>query len=118
MNIIAEFIQSYGLTILYAILTTIAGYGGLAAKNLYKKYANDETKRAVCLTVVKAVEQLYCGLDGANKLKKAQEAISDMLYEKNIHITELEMNMLIEAAVAEFSSPFGELSIYSETAGK
>ena len=112
MEIIKEFINSYGMTILYSVITAIAGYIGIVLKNLYKKYADDKTKKAVAKTVVSAVEQLYKDLHGEEKYQKAMEAMSEMLAEKGINISEIEIKMLIEAAVAEFNGVFG--TEYSE----
>lgn len=106
MEFIKLFISEYGTTILYAVLTALAGYIGLFAKKLYTKYVNDKTKQAVAKTVVQAVEQIYKDLHGEEKLNKALEAASEMLAEKGITITDLEMRMLIEAALAEFNKAF------------
>lgn len=106
MEFIKLFISEYGTTILYAILTALAGYIGIVAKRLYTKYVNDKTKQAVAKTVVQAVEQIYKDLHGEEKLNKALEAASEMLAEKGITITDLEMRMLIEAALAEFNRAF------------
>lgn len=106
MEFIKLFISEYGTTILYAVLTALAGYIGIFAKKLYTKYVNDKTKQAVAKTVVQAVEQIYKDLHGGEKLNKALEAASEMLAEKGITITDLEMRMLIEAAVAEFNNAF------------
>lgn len=102
----AEFINTYGLEIMYALITAIAGYIGVVVKNLYAKYVNDKTKQSVCKTVVMGVEQIYKDLHGEDKLNLALEAASDMLGEKGIHATSLELRMLIEAAVAEFNDVF------------
>ena len=104
----AEFINTYGLEILYALITAIAGYLGIVAKNLYKKYINDKTKEAVAKTVVQGVEQIYKDLHGEEKLNVALEAASTMLAEKSIHVTDLELRMLIEAALAEFNEAFAK----------
>ena len=106
MEFIKLFISEYGTTILYAVLTALAGYVGIVAKRLYTKYVNDKTKQAVAKTVVQAVEQIYKDLHGEEKLNKALEAASEMLAEKGITITDLEMRMLIEAALAEFNKAF------------
>ena len=79
----AEFINTYGLEILYALITAIAGYLGIVAKNLYTKYINDKTKEAVAKTVVQGVEQIYKDLHGEEKLSVALEAASTMLAEIN-----------------------------------
>lgn len=101
-----EFINSYGLQLMYAIITAIAGYIGIVAKNLATKYFNDKTKQAVAKNAVQFVEQVYKNLHGEEKLMKALEAASEMLAEKNIFVTDLEMRVLIEAAVAEFNKAF------------
>lgn len=102
----AEFINQYGTTIIYAVLVAVAGYFGTVAKSLYTKYVNDKTKQAVAKTVVRGVEQIYKDLHGEEKLDKALEAASEMLAEKGINASELELRMLIEAAVAEFNDAF------------
>ena len=104
----AQFINEYGMTILYAIVTTIAGYIGIVLKNLVTKYINDKTKRAVAKTAVQFVEQVYKDLHGEEKLNEALKAMSQMLLEKGITISDLEMRVLIEAAVAEFNNAFGK----------
>jgi hypothetical protein len=103
---LAEFINQYGTTIIYAVLVAVAGYFGTVAKNLYTKYVNDKTKQAVAKTVVRGVEQIYKDLHGEEKLNKALEAASEMLAEKGINASELELRMMIEAAVAEFNDAF------------
>lgn len=101
-----EFINTYGATILYSILTAIAGYIGIALKNLYTKYINDKTKKDVVKTCVQAVEQIYADLHGEDKLNKCIESVASMLGEKGIAITDIEIRMLIEAAVNEFNQSF------------
>lgn len=101
-----EFINDYGTTILYAILTAIGGYIGVVVKNLYTKYINDKTKQSVAKTVVQFVEQVYKDLHGEEKLNAALTAASEMLAEKGISVSDLEMRVLIEAAVAEFNNAF------------
>lgn len=96
-----EFIATYGMEILFTIVTAVAGYIGMVVKATYQKYVNDQTKEKVVRTVVKAVEQLYIDLDGEERLSKAIGYISEMLADKGIPINDLEIRMLIEAAVKE-----------------
>lgn len=110
---IEQFIAEYGATIIYAIVTAIAGYIGIAIKNIYQDYVDDKTKENVVKTVVKAVKQIYSDLNGEEKLNKAIENITEMLDEKGIYITELEIRMLIEAAVHEMKESSGFL-LYDE----
>lgn len=106
MSIFEEFMSSYGTTIIYAVITAIAGYIGVVVKNIYNKYINDKTKKDVVKTCVNAVEQLYKDLHGEEKLNKCIEYVTKMLDEKGITITELEIRMFIEAAVREFKYAF------------
>ena len=101
-----DFINEYGTTILYAILTAVGGYIGIVAKNLYTKYINDKTKENVAKTVVQAVEQIYKDLHGKEKLDVALDSAAEMLEQKGVAVTELELRMLIEAAVGEFNEAF------------
>lgn len=110
---IEQFIAEYGATIIYAIVTAIAGYIGIAIKNIYQDYVDDKTKENVVKTVVKAVKQIYSDLNGEEKLNKAIENITEILDEKGIYITELEIRMLIEAAVHEMRESSGFL-LYDE----
>lgn len=102
----ADFINQYGTEILYTIITAIAGYVGFIIKNLCTKYINDKTKQAAAKTAVQFVEQVYKDIHGEDKLNKALSAASDMLQEKGITVSDLEMHVLIEAAVAEFNNAF------------
>lgn len=106
MNIFNEFIANYGVTILHTVLTAIAGYVGIIVKNLYTKFINDKTKKDVVKTCVKAVEQIYTDLHGEEKLDKCIESVTSMLAEKGITITDIEVRILIEAAVNEFNQSF------------
>lgn len=106
MDIFAEFMAEYGTTILYTLITTIAGAVGIVVKNLYEKYINDQTKKSVAETCVKAVEQIYHNLNGEEKFERAVSAAAEMLTEKGVKVTALELEMLIEAAVGEFNEVF------------
>ena len=117
MEFIKLFISEYGTTILYAILTALAGYLGVKAKALADKYINDKTKKAVAKTAVQAVEQVYKDLHGEEKLNEALKAASEMLAEKGITITDLELRMLIEASLAEFNDAFNKADTAEEDTG-
>ena len=106
MNAVTEFLSQYGYVIVYAALTAVAGFLGTQIKKIYEKCTNDDTKKKVVGTCVKAVEQLYSDLSGQQKLERAKENILAMLSFKGIDISELEMDMLIEATVAEFNLAF------------
>lgn len=101
-----ELFNAYLLPAIVAVATALAGMVGAQIRALYQRWINDKTKEAVVRTCVKAAEQLYHDLSGAEKLKKAQEGVVEMLNEKGIPISELEMNLLIESVVSEFNYGF------------
>ena len=101
-----ELLMSYLLPVIGAALTALAGFLGAQLKKIYQKYVDDRTKEAVVRTCVKAVEQLYHDLGGPQKLEKAKDGIQEMLKEKGIAISELEMDLLIESVVSEFNYGF------------
>lgn len=98
---VKEFLAQYGMEIISTIVVAIMGFIGICIKNIIKKISDDKTKQQVCKTVVKAVEQMYSDLTGTEKYEKAVENITDMLTEKGISATELEVQMLIESCVKE-----------------
>lgn len=114
MKIILDFISAYGVEIMYAIITFIAGWLGTVLKNLATKWLNDKTKQDVAKTCVKAVEQIYTDLHGEDKLNKCIESVTLMLGEKGISVTDIEVRMLIEAAVNEFNNGFNKKSSETE----
>lgn len=87
----------YAVGVLFSIL-------GVYVKNLINRYINDKTKRSVAKTVVAAVEQIYKDLNGSEKYNKAVNRIKELLDERGITIGELEVKMLIEAAVNDLKS--------------
>lgn len=106
MDFLKMFISEYGTALLYLVVTGIFAYLGVQVKTLCDKYLNNKIKKDVAKTVVQAVEQVYKDMHGEEKLNKALESASEMLAEKGITITDLEMRMLIEAAVGEFNKAF------------
>ncbi len=98
MGFIKEFISIYGNEILYTILTAIISFVGLKLKYSYDKYTNDKTKKQVVEDTVKYVEQIYNNLSSKKKFEKAKNNIIELLNDKNITITELELQILIESA--------------------
>ena len=110
MELFNDFMLEYGTSLLYiivsAVVTAIAGYLGIFIKNALEKLTKDKTTKDVIATCVKATEQLYKDLHGKEKLDKCVEAASEMLASKGINVTTLELNMLIESALAEFNKAF------------
>lgn len=103
---VKEFLAQYGMEIIQAIIMGIIGFIGIALKNVLKKQSDDKTKEKVVKTVVAAIEQMYSDLSGTEKYEKAVESITDMLNEKGISATELEVQMLIESCIKEMKVSF------------
>ena len=100
------FMFAYGKEIVTMIVTAVFGMLGVMIKNLATKYLNDNTKRSVAKTVVQFVEQCFRDVHGEEKMQIALTRACEMLTEKGIEVSTLEMETLIEAAVAEFNQAF------------
>lgn len=111
----AEFFNTYGMDLLYAIVVAIGGFIGMCLKNLATKIVNDKIKAQVAMTAVKGVEQIYKDLHGDDKLNAAFSAAAEMLAEKGITTSELELRMLLEAAVAECNDAFHKKTVSENT---
>ena len=85
------------------IMATLVGN---ALRKLYEKHVNTDEKRAVCRTVVQAVEQVYKELHGQEKMDEAMRMASNILADHGIKVTDSELQILLEAAVGEFNEAF------------
>lgn len=113
MELITSFISTYGVEIMMAIITFVATYLGAYLKRVITKWLDNKTKQDIAKTCVKAVEQIYKDLHGEEKLQEALKAASEMLQSENITVTDIELRMLIEAAVAEFNEAFNSTTVKS-----
>lgn len=107
---VREFMSEYGGMIISTVITAVLGAVGVLIKNIYKRASEDRTKKEIAKTCVLAVEQLYKNLHGEEKYKKCVEAMVEMLSEKGIVISELEIKMLIEAQVAKYNILFDQMN--------
>lgn len=117
MEAIINFLNEYG--ILSAIITALASALGVLVKKLWDKTVGDkvkeDTKKDVAKLVVKYVEQVYKDIHGEEKLDKALEAFSEMLSQKGIAISDLEMRVYLESALAGFNNAFTKTDATEET---
>ena len=112
MEAVINFLNEYG--ILSMIITAVVGAVGTAigfgVKWVYKNTIGDkikiETAKEIAAIVVKYTEQVWKDLHGEEKLDKALEAFSEMLAEKGITISNLEMRVYLESALAGFNNAF------------
>lgn len=102
MNELMTQLQPIIMNAAVVILTAIGSYVGLKVKTFIKEKADTDTKKKVVETTCKYVEQIYKDLDGASKLEKAKDSILEQLNEKGVSISELELDVLIEATVNGF----------------
>lgn len=105
-EILIDFVNNYGMEIIAAVATAIAGFLGAMIKDMANKFLNDKTKQEIAKIVVQGIEQCYQTLSGPEKLQKAIENATQMLNEKGITVTEVELRMLLENALGEFNEVF------------
>lgn len=103
---IKEFINNYAMEIISAILTAIIGFLGAKIKRYLDEKENARIVQHIVKTAVLAVEQMYKDISGEEKFEIALRNITEMLEQKGIVVTELELKLLIERCVAEFSEPW------------
>ena len=102
-DIINEIISTYLLPALATFILGFFAWLGTQLKKVYTEKINTKTKKDVAKTCIKAVEQIYKDIHGEEKLNKALEAMTEMLKEKGIEVSDLEAHMLLEAAVFGFN---------------
>jgi len=95
MDIINEIITTYLVPALGAAILGLFTWIG----SRVKEWIDTKTKKDVVATVVAAVEQLYKDLSGEERLKVALENATEVLKEKGLTISSLELRLLIESAV-------------------
>ncbi len=100
------FVYTYGSQILLLILCILFGSLGFLARRVADRFLKDDAKRNVARTAVQYVEQVWKDIHGKDKLHKALETASKLLTDKKIPFTVSELEVLIEAAVAEFNKAF------------
>ena len=103
---IKDFISNYAMEIIGAILTAILGYLGAKIKKYLDEKENARIVQHIVKTAVLAVEQMYKDISGEEKFRIALENITEILAQKGISVTELELQMLIESCVSEFNQPW------------
>ena len=111
MNELLQAITPALLALLVAIIGYLAKIAGTQAQRVADKYAIkaklDANKTIVDLSV-KYVQQVFKEADGATKYNEAKNKALEIMSEKGIKITDAELNMLIEASVANFKNGMKE----------
>ena len=99
---IKDFLNNYAAS----ILTAIFGFLGVKIKKYLDEKENARIVQHIVKTTVLAVEQMYQDLKGEQKFQIAMENITEILNQKGIAVTELELQMLIERCISEFNEPW------------
>lgn len=106
MNFIISILNQYINPFWGLILTVLFGTVGMFIKNMVEKYLDTDTKKDVAKSAAAFVEQVWKDIHGRDKLRKALETAQVLLAKKGINFDAEEMEILIEAAVAEFNEAF------------
>lgn len=111
MNELLQAITPILLALLVAIIGYLAKIAGIQVQRVADKYAIkaklDANKTIVDLAV-KYVQQVFNEADNKTKYNEAKNKALEILFEKGIKITDAELNMLIEASVANFKQGMTE----------
>ena len=103
-----DIVRDLLISLASAAIAALAGLVGTLFKKGYDKIVGHKIAEEVVKTCVQAVEQLYHDLDGPSKKDKAIEAVREMLEIKGITLAQIEIETMIEAAVADFNDAFNQ----------
>lgn len=98
-NILIEFTKEYGLDIVHSIVMGVFSYIALDIKKEYKKYVQDKTKKEVVDRVCNYVNEVYPNTSGKDKLNIAITSSKEILKEKGITISDLELKVLLHNSI-------------------
>lgn len=101
MNTLLEIFNTYFLPMIITALAGFFAWLGNKMKNAYDEKVNTDIKRKVAEDVVKFVEQVNADLDGAEKFELAKDKAVQWLNDKNIKVSETEIEVLIESFVKQ-----------------
>ncbi|MBQ9599826.1 MAG: hypothetical protein IJR33_08485 [Clostridia bacterium] len=91
------------ISLIGAAVTGLFGFIGKKILDYLESKYEIHIKKETVKTCVEAVEQLYHDLQGPEKLERCKANVIQMLQQKGVEITELELNMYIEAVVGRFN---------------
>ena len=111
MNELLQAVTPALLALLVAIIGYLAKIAGTQAERVANKYAIKaklEANKTIVDLSVKYVQQVFKDADGKTKYEEAKNKALEIMGEKGISITDAELNMLIEASVANFKKGMAE----------
>ncbi len=85
----------YGMMILHSVVLLIMSYVSLCIKNIYQRYHLDRVKKEVVKMVCCGITQFYPNVCGSQKLNLIIDNCQQILKEKGILISDLELRMYI-----------------------
>lgn len=97
-------IQPLIVNIAVTVLTIVAAYLGIKAKQFLEEKTSADQAKKIIETTCQYINQVYDNLDGPAKYDKAREDILKQLDEKGIKLTDLQLKVLIESTVNSFKS--------------
>ena len=101
MKYILDFFSQYGISIIHSIVAIIISYVSLCVKHIYKEHIHHKIKREVISMVCHAIHILYPTLTDEEKINRAIISIKQILKEKNIIISDLELKMDIISNISD-----------------
>ena len=102
-EILHEYLLPSAWTALVTLVSAVFAFIGAQLKKKYQEKIDTEEKRHAVESCVNAAEMVYKDLKGAEKLAKVKENIVEWLNLKGISISEIELDMMIEAAVTNLN---------------
>lgn len=99
MDILQTILLDNSNQVIMLLITGLATWIGTT----YKNYINLKQKKDIIEATVKYVEQTSTNLTSREKFSKAKEKVNSWLKEKNIKISDTELEVLIESFVHEFN---------------
>lgn len=102
-EILHEYLLPSAWTALVTLISAVFAFIGAQLKKKYQEKIDTEEKRHAVETCVNAAEMVYKDLKGDEKLAKVKENIVEWLNLKGISISEIELDMMIEAAVTNLN---------------
>ncbi|MDN6113496.1 MAG: phage holin family protein [Tetragenococcus halophilus] len=112
MNELLQAITPILLALLVGIIGYLAKIAGIQAQRVADKYAIKaklDANKTIVNLAVKYVQQVFNEADNKTKYNEAKNKALEILSEKGIKITDAELNMLIEASVANFKQGMKEI---------
>lgn len=109
-----DFIQALTpalVSVAVVILGYVAKIAGVAIKQVADKYeikAKLDANKTIVDLSVKYAQQVFKEAKGEEKYEQAKEKALEIMNQKGIHISDAELNMLIEASVANFKKGLTE----------